>query len=84
MEFLVVQFAHDTREVWVDDVPQGKTNYILQLEAGLHTVTLGPPYDFSPVAQTVRLTNTAALDPCCIVFKRLPPSAIPLSPGSPA
>jgi hypothetical protein len=48
----------------------------------VHTVTLGPPYDFSPLSQTVRLTNTAPLDPCRIVFTRLPASAIPLSPGS--
>jgi hypothetical protein len=31
----------------------------------------------------VRLANTAAMDPVCITFHRLPPAAIPLSPGSP-
>jgi hypothetical protein len=82
MEFLLVVFA-DSREVQVGSVPQGKTNTVLELEAGVHRVTLGPPYDFSPLEQKVRLANTAALDPCRIVFQRLPPAAIPPSPGSP-
>ena len=83
MEYLIVFFPQ-TREVRVDDVPQGKTNVILQLEAGLYDVTLGPPRDFSPVAQTILLTNTAPADPYRITFHRLPPSAIPISPGAPA
>jgi len=81
MEFLFVAFD-TTREVQVGGVPQGRTNMVLELEAGVHTVTLGPPYDFSPIEQKVRLRSTAALDPCKIVFQRLPPAAIPLSPGS--
>lgn len=80
MEFLLVIFD-DIREVRVDRKPKGKTNLVLELEAGFHTVTLGPPFDFSPVEQTVRLRNTAAIDPYRIVFQRLPPAAIPLSPG---
>ena len=84
MEYLIVLCGGEIREVWVDDAPQGKTNFILQLEAGVHTVTLGPPYDFAPIQQTVQLTNTSPLQPCRIVFTQLPASAIPLSPGSPA
>jgi hypothetical protein len=82
MEFLLVLFD-DNREVRVDDVPQGRTNIVLELEAGVHRVTLGPPNDFSPLEQKVRLANTSAMDPCRIVFQRLPPAAIPHSPGSP-
>ena len=82
MEFLLVIFD-DSREVRVGDVPQGKTNIVLELEAGVHRVALGPPNDFSPLEQKVRLANTAAMDPCRIVFSRLPPAAIPHSPGSP-
>lgn len=81
MEFLLVVFD-ESREVRVGNRPQGKTNIVLDLEAGLHTVTLGPPFDYSPIEQKVRLRNTAPLDPCRIVFQRLPPAAIPLSPGS--
>ncbi len=83
MEYLIVLFPQ-SREVRVDGVPQGKTNVVLQLEAGVHDVTLAPPRDFSPLEQKVLLQNTAALDPCRIQFHVLPPSAIPLSPGSPA
>ncbi len=81
MEFLYVQFD-ENREVRVDDARRGKTNIVIELEAGEYDVTLGPPFDFSPAMQTVILTNTAALAPYRIVFQRLPPSAIPLSPGS--
>jgi hypothetical protein len=82
MEFLLVLFD-DSREVRVGGVPQGKTNIVLELEAGVHRVALGPPNDFSPLEQKVRLANTAAMDPCRVVFQRLPPAAIPHSPGSP-
>ena len=82
MEFLLVMFD-ESREVRVGDVPQGKTNVVLQLEAGIHRVTLGPPNDFSPLEQKIRLANTAALDPYRIVFLKLPPAAIPLSPANP-
>ena len=82
MEFLLVIFD-DSREVRVGDAPQGKTNIVLELEAGVHRVALGPPNDFSPLEQKVRLANTAAMDPCRVVFQRLPPAAIPHSPGSP-
>src|SRR5262245_61885717 len=82
MEFLLVTF-NETREVDIDDTPQGKTNIVLELERGVQTVTLGPPYDCSPLSQTVRLETTAPLDPYRIVFQRLPPSAIRHSPGTP-
>lgn len=80
MEYLIVRFP-ETRNVWVDDVPQGKTDIVLELEAGVHKITLAPPHDFSPLEQKVLLQNTAALDPCRIEFHRLPPAAIPPSPG---
>jgi hypothetical protein len=82
MEFLLV-LLDDSREVRVGGVPVGRTNVILELEAGIHRVALGPPNDVSPLDQRVRLANTAAMDPVCITFHRLPPAAIPLSPGSP-
>ena len=73
----------ETREVRVDGVPHGRTNVVMQFEAGLHDITLGPPWYFSPVAQKILLFNTAALDPYRIEFRILPPAAIPISPGSP-
>lgn len=73
----------ETRDVRVDGVVNGRTNIVLQLEAGIHIVTLGPPWDFAPLEQKLVLTNTAALDPYVVEFRRLPPAAIPISPGSP-
>jgi hypothetical protein len=80
MEFLIVRFPR-SREVRVDGVPQGKTNFILQFEAGKHTVTLGPPWNFSPLEQTVLLQNTSPLDPYKVEFHLLPPAAIPHGAG---
>jgi hypothetical protein len=82
MEFMIVKFP-GTREVRVDGVPHGRTNIILQFEAGIHDVTLGPPWNFAPLEQKVRLVNTAALDPYRVEFRILPPAAIPISPGTP-
>lgn len=80
MEYLLVRFP-ESRGVRVDGVVQGWTNVTLELEAGDHDVTLEPPRDFSPVSQHVVLQNTASPDPCQITFHRLPPAAIPHSPG---
>jgi hypothetical protein len=82
MEYLIVRFP-ETREVRVDGVPHGRTNIVMQFEAGSHDVTLGPPWNFAPAEQRVLLYNTAALDPYRIEFRILPPAAIPISPGSP-
>jgi hypothetical protein len=82
VEYLIVRFP-ETREVRVDGVPQGWTNMILQFAPGIHEVTLGPPWNFAPLAQQVLLINTAALDPYRVDFRILPPAAIPVSPGTP-
>ena len=83
MEYLIVLFP-ETRGVNVDGLAQGRTNVVLELEAGDHDVTLAPPRNFSPVSQHVVLQNTAALDPYQITFQKLPPASVPHSPGSPA
>lgn len=81
MEFLIVRFP-ERRGAFVDGALQGWTNTVLQLEAGEYDVTLEPPHNFSPVSQHILLRNTSPLDPYCIQFHKLPPSAIPSSPGS--
>jgi len=83
MEFLIVLFP-EQRAVWVDDALQGWTNTVLQLEAGQHDVTLGPPMNYSPILQRVLLENTSPLDPYRVAFHQLPASAIRPSPGRPA
>ena len=82
MEYMIVRFP-ETRAVLVDGVPHGRTNIILQFEAGIHDVTLGPPWNFAPLEQKVLLLNTAARDPYRVDFRILPPASIPISPGSP-
>jgi len=82
MEYLIVGFP-GTREVRVDGVSHGRTNIVMQFEAGIHVVTLGPPWNFAPLEQKILLYNTAALDPYRIDFRILPPASIPISPGSP-
>ena len=81
MEYLIVRVP-ETRDVLVDGLVQGKTNLVLELEAGVHDVSLGPPRNFSPLEQKVLLQSTSPLDPSRVDFHRLPPSAIPISPGS--
>jgi hypothetical protein len=82
MEYLLVRFDQ-RRRVVVNGLRNGFTNSILQLESGSYEITLEPPPDFSPLSQSVRLQNTAAMDPYQVTFHRLPPAAIPPAPGAP-
>ena len=81
MEYLIVRFP-EVRDVLVDGVAQGKTNLVLELESGIHDVSLVSPRNFSPLEQKVLLQSTSPMDPARVDFHRLPPSAIPISPGS--
>jgi hypothetical protein len=74
VEYLLVRYPA-TRQVLVDGAFQGWTNVVLPLEAGTYTVTLGPPPDFAPLEQRIRLEFTSILTPCRITFEPLPPSA---------
>jgi hypothetical protein len=43
---------------------------LIELEAGRHTVSLGPPYDnYEPDEYTVILKNTSVLDPREVTFE---------------
>jgi len=67
MEYLVVHFAR-SRRVKVDGEFHGRTEELIELEAGTHTVTLSPPPNFTPPEQTVVLRETSALSPCEVTF----------------
>ncbi|MCP9463870.1 MAG: hypothetical protein NNA25_03635 [Nitrospira sp.] len=68
MEYLLVHFPR-SRRVLIDDEFNGRTNELIELEAGRHTVSLGPPYDnYEPDAYTVILKNTSVLDPREVTF----------------
>lgn len=62
MEFLLVQYVRKRRVV-IDDEPNGLTNQIIELEAGAHTVTLGPGVPFKPAKREIDLSGTNALEP---------------------
>ncbi len=82
MEYLLVRFDQQ-RRVLINGLRNGFTNSILQLERGSYEITLEPPPNFSPLSQSVRLQNTAPIDPYQVTFHKLPPAAIPPSPGAP-
>lgn len=69
MEYLLVHFPR-SRRVLIDDEFNGRTNELIELEAGRHTVSLGPPYDnYEPDEYTVILKNTSVLNPREVTFE---------------
>lgn len=68
MEYLVVRFPR-SRRVKIDDEFNGRTEDLIELEAGRHVVSLGPPYNFTPEEQTIILKGTSELDPREVNFE---------------
>lgn len=68
MEYLIVHFPR-SRRVRVDGDFNGRTEDLLELEAGSHDVSLGPPENFMPKRRRVILKGTSELEPreidCC-------------------
>jgi len=68
MEYLLVHFPA-SRRVKVGNVFQGKTEELIELEAGTYTITLDePPINFTPKKQEVRLAGTTPLSPREVTF----------------
>jgi hypothetical protein len=67
MEFLIVHFPR-SRRVRVDDEFNGRTEELIEIEAGRHVVTLGPPVNFTPEERIVILKDTSELEPREIDF----------------
>ena len=67
MEYLLVNFPR-SRRVKVDDEFNGRTGQVIELEAGSHVVTLGPPTNFTPEEWRIILKDTSELDPREISF----------------
>ena len=44
----------------------------VELEAGRHVVSLGPPYNYTPEEQTIILKDTSELEPREVSFDLLP------------
>ena len=68
METLLVHFTR-SRRVKVDDDFNGRTEELIELEAGRHVIALGPPDNFKPKQQVVVLKNTTPLSPREITFE---------------
>jgi hypothetical protein len=68
MEHLRVHFAR-SRRVRIDDEFNGRTEELIEVEAGTHIVTLGPPHNFKPSERKVVLKNTTPLSPREIHFE---------------
>jgi hypothetical protein len=71
MEFLLVHFPGSSRRVKIDGDFNGRTEELIQIEAGTHTISLGPPPNFTPKQQTVLIEDTSALQPFEVTFKRV-------------
>lgn len=67
MEYLVVRFARN-RRVKIDGEFNGRTDDLIELEAGTYTVSLGPPPNFTPKSRQVVLKDTSALQPTEVEF----------------
>jgi hypothetical protein len=71
MEFLIVHFPR-SRRVLVDDEFNGRTEDLIELEAGRHVVSLGPPYNYTPEERIIIVKNTSELEPREVSFDLSP------------
>lgn len=70
-EFILVEFP-ERREVIIDDVASGyNTGDVIELDAGLHTISLAPPEDFTPAHQDVEPSETGPLNPEKVHFSKV-------------
>ena len=70
MQYLLVTFP-EQRTVIIDDIEQGMTNELLELEAGTHTATLALPHDLAPDMREFILRRTSELNPKVIRFEKI-------------
>lgn len=70
MEYLKVNFLKE-RGVLVNGNQSGKTNLVIEIEAGTHTISLAPPPDFSPreINVTLEPNQTSPLSPQEVTFE---------------
>ncbi len=74
LEYLIVELIDRdgrprSRRVRIDGEFLGQTDeHYFELERGTHTVTLGPPANFSPETRRVRLRNTNPITPRSLRF----------------
>ena len=64
------KFLED-RDLMVGGEKQGTTNQLVELAGGTHTITLGPPEDFSPKMMKIVLKDTTVISPREVRFEKL-------------
>lgn len=67
MQYLLVKFRED-RKVVVDDHFLGVANQVIEIEEGLHSISLAAPYDFKPHEWQVTLVNSTVVKPFEVAF----------------
>jgi hypothetical protein len=68
MEYLVVRFPR-SRRVKINDEFNGRTDELIELEAGTHVISLGPPDNFTPAERRIRLKDTSEIEPREVEFE---------------
>lgn len=64
------KFLED-RDLLVGGDKQGKTNQKVELARGTHTITLGPPMDYTPKKVKVVLKDTTVIRPMEVRFEKI-------------
>lgn len=59
------------RDLFVGGDKQGKTNQKVELAGGTHTLTLGPPMDYTPKKVKVVLKDTTVIRPMEVRFEKI-------------
>ena len=73
MAFLKVNFPGKERGVLIEGKLSGKTNVVIEREAGTYTISLEPPADFDPKKIKVVLdpNETGPLSPKEVTFAKV-------------
>jgi hypothetical protein len=69
MEFLKLTYP-TSRSVFIDGELCGRTNEVLNVEAGTHLFDLGRLTNYTPDNQKMSVAGTTALNPMVIVFQK--------------
>ncbi len=64
------KFLED-RDLIVGGDNQGTTNQTVELDRGTHTITLGPPLDFTPKTMKIVLKDTTVISPMEVRFEKI-------------
>jgi hypothetical protein len=70
MEYLLVVFD-ERRGVLVNNIEEGFTNEVVELETGTHIISLVDPKDFTPELREIILRRTTATRPKEIRFEKV-------------